>query len=186
MTKRQIRICIDPGHHGGKAGLDPGAVNGDLKEAVAALAIAKKLGVKLTEKGYIVRFTRNTDKELSLSERCRIANEFNADCFVSIHLNSAVNKAARGVETLRYSKVGALTKELAENVQSGLVEASEMKDRGVKLRDNLHVLKGTKMPAVLVECGFLSNDEEASKLFCADCQDDIAQGIANGIIKTFG
>ena len=184
MTEKMIRVCIDPGHEGGKAGLDPGAVNGSYKEAVAALAIAKKVGCKLTEQGYLVRFTRNKDKEMTLAERCRISNSFDADVFVAIHLNSATNKSASGIETLRYPKVGTRTKNLAKNVQTELIAALGWKDRGVKERSDLYVLKHTVASAVLVECGFMSNDAECKKLFDAKWQEKIAAAIVKGIEKT--
>ena len=81
MTKT---IVLDSGH-GGK---DPGAVNGSKKEAVAALAIAKKVGDKLKEKGYNVKYTRTKDVYFTLAERCTMSNNWGADAFISIHLNA--------------------------------------------------------------------------------------------------
>ena len=182
--EKMVRVVIDPGHEGGKVGLDPGAVNGSKKEAVAALAIAKLVGCKLTQEGYLVRFTRNKDKTMTLAERCRISNDFDADIFVSIHLNSAAAKSASGVETLRYPKVGTRTKNLAKNVQTELVAALGWKDRGVKERSDLYVLKHTSASAVLVECGFLSNSAESEKLFDSKWQEKIASAIVKGVYKT--
>lgn len=184
MSEKLVRVCVDAGHEGGKAGFDPGAVNGSKKEAVAALAIAKKVGCKLTEKGYLVRFTRTKDQDMTLAERCRISNSFDADIFVSIHLNSATNKSASGVETLRYPKVGTRTKNLAKNVQTELIAALGWKDRGVKERSDLYVLKHTVASAVLVECGFLSNSAESEKLFDSKWQEKIASAIVKGVYKT--
>ena len=177
MTKR---IVIDAGH-GGK---DPGAVNNAKHEAVGALAIAKKVGTLLKQKGYAVKYTRSTDKFLSLSERCKISNQFDADAFISIHLNSAANKQATGIETWRYEKVGATTKSLASNVQTELIAATGARDRGVKTSTTLYVLKHTVAPAVLIECGFLSNNDEAKLLFASKYQDKIAQAIVKGIQKS--
>jgi N-acetylmuramoyl-L-alanine amidase len=67
-----------------------------------------------------------------------------------------------------------------------MLDGLKMKCRGVKVRDDLYVLKHTKAPAVLIEVGFISNDKEATSLFCEKCQDDIAAAIADGIAKTFG
>lgn len=185
MSEKMVRVCIDPGHGGYTKGGDPGAVNGDYYEAKATLAIARKVGEKLTEKGYLVCFTRNKDKELSLAERCKISNDFDADCFVSIHINAATNKKAQGIESWRYQNVGSTTKKLADSVQKELIGATGAVDRGVKQTTAFYVLKKTQAPAVLVECGFISNDAECKKLFTSSYQNKIANGIVRGVVKTF-
>ena len=172
-------ICIDSGH-GGK---DSGAVNGSKYEKTAALAIAKKVGAKLKEKGYNVKYTRTKDVYFSLDERCRMSNNWDADAFVSIHLNAATNKSATGIETWRYTNVGKQTKTLAENVQAELIKATGAKDRGVKTSSSFYVLKHTKASAVLVECGFISNDKECAKLFSKNYQNTVANAIAEGVAK---
>jgi N-acetylmuramoyl-L-alanine amidase len=177
MTKL---ICIDAGH----GGTDPGAVNGSKREAVAALAIARKVGAKLIDKGYKVIFTRKEDKYVSLADRCKLSNAREADAFVSIHLNAATNKEAAGIETWRYEKVGALTKSLASNVQTELISATGAKDRGVKTTTTLYVLKRTVAPAILIECGFISNNAEATQLFSGTYQDKLACAIVSGIEKS--
>lgn len=174
------KVVIDPGH----GGQDPGAVNGKKYEKVAALAIAKKVGAKLKEAGYGVKYTRTTDKKVTLDRRCDISNLYDADVFVSIHLNAAANKEASGIETLRYPNVGARTKSLADNVQTELIAALGWKNRGVKTRSDLYVLKHTTASAVLIECGFLSNDAEAKKLFSNSYQNKIANAIYKGIVAT--
>lgn len=179
MTKR---IVIDAGH-GGK---DPGAVNGSKHESVAALAIAKKVGTQLKKKGYSIKYTRSSDKFVELAERCKISNAFDADVFVSIHLNSSTNKDAEGIEIWRYKNVGSQTKKLADNVQTQLIAMTGSKNRGVKTSESLYVLKHTKASAVLVEVGFISNNAEAKSLFCDKCQNRIANGIVSGIEKAFG
>lgn len=173
------RICIDAGH----GGSDPGAVNGKKHESTATLAIAKRVGAKLAAKGCTVKYTRSKDKAVSLAQRCKISNEFDADVFVSIHLNAATNKDASGIETWRYTKVGSKTKELAENVQTELVSALGWKDRGVKTNSTLYVLKKTKASSILCEVGFISNDKEAKKLFTSAYQNKIATAIANGVLR---
>lgn len=173
-------LCIDAGH----GGHDPGAVNGSKHEAVAALAIAKKVGAKLKEKGITVKYTRSADKFVSLADRCRISNEFGADAFVSIHLNAATNKDAAGIETWRYEKVGAKTKKLAENVQTELIGITGAKDRGVKTTTSLYVLKHTVASAVLCEVGFISNAGEARLLFTEKYQNKIASAIVKAVVHT--
>ena len=176
-------VCIDPGHGwGAGVGGDPGAENGDYKESVAALSIAKSTGKVLNNNGFDTIFTRDKgDVHLTLSRRCDIANNNNADAFVSIHLNAAENKTAHGIEVLRYSKVGRVTRQLADTVLAELIKATGFRNRGVKERDNLYVLKHTHMPAILCEVGFISNDEECKKLFNAYTQAQIANAIATGI-----
>lgn len=178
------KICIDPGHQGGKAGYDPGAVNGTYAEAVAALSIAKKVGAKLQAAGYGVKYTRTGDKKLTLAQRCKISNDYGADVFVSIHLNAAGNKDASGIETLRYPNVGSRTKALADNVQTELIAAMGWKNRGVKTRSDLYVLKHTVASAILIECGFISNDDQCEKLFNCSHQQKIANAIYKGIVAT--
>ena len=175
-----IKICLDPGH----GGSDPGAVNGVLHESSAALAIAKKVGALLEARGVTVKYTRTADKAVTLEERCKISNAFGADAFISIHLNSAENKTASGIETWRYSNVDTRTKKLAENVQTELIGATRAKNRGVKTTSSLYVLKHTTASAVLIECGFISNNDESKKLFTENYQNKIASAIVSGIYKS--
>lgn len=180
----QKRVTIDAGHGGKYPAGDPGAVNGSKHEAVATLAIAKKVGAKLKAKGYAVKYTRTSDKAVSLAERCRISNAYGADAFISIHLNAASNPEAHGVETWRYERVGSTTKRLAENIQTELVSATGFRNRGVKTSGTLYVLKHTVAPAALCEVGFISNRDEARLLFTEKYQNKIASAIAEGVDKT--
>ena len=180
-----MRICIDPGHNrevGGEG--DPGAMNGERMESVAALSIAKKLGTLFEADGHAVAYTRKAgDPSLTLKKRCDISNDFKANVFISIHLNSADSKKASGIETLRYDNVGWTTKKIASCVQAALVAELGWKDRGVKERPNLYVLKHTKASAILVETGFISNNAECEKLFDPEIQDKIASAIKKGVDK---
>lgn len=179
MSEKPIRVVVDAGH----GGADPGATNGSKHEAVATLAIAKKVGEKLKAKGFAIKYTRSADKYVSLEERCRIGNDFGANAFISIHLNSASNREADGIETWRFEKVGAKTKDLANNVQTELIAATGAKSRGVKSTTMLYVLRHTVAPAVLVECGFISNGAEAKLLFSDKYQEKLATAIVSGIVK---
>ena len=120
---------------------------------------------------------------MTLSDRCRISNEFGADAFVSIHLNAATNKDATGIETWRYENVGSKTKKLAENVQTELIGVTGAKNRGVKTTTTLYVLKHMVASAVLLECGFISNNLEAKQLFTEKYQNKLASAIVNGVYK---
>lgn len=175
MTK----ICLDAGH-GGK---DSGAYNSNLKlrESDINLRVVLKLADLLKKNGYEVILTRDRDIDVTLGMRCSIANQKKADLFISIHCNSATNKAARGTETYYYatSKNGNA---LARLVQQELIEATKFQNRGIKTA-GYYVLKYTKMPAILIELGFISNDEEAKILASPQYQDKAIQAIFEAIQK---
>ena len=173
-----MKICIDPGHGGDQ----PGAVYGGRREKDAALQIARKLARKLKALGYGVVMTRDEDSPVSLRKRCDISNASGADAFVSIHLNAAHSPEANGAETWQWHKSES---PLAQNVQRGLVDATEARDRGIKSTTAYYVLKHTHAAAVVVECGFISNDEERGRLFEDGYQEKIASGIAKGVLHTF-
>lgn len=174
-------ICIDPGH----GGHDPGAGSGQYMEKTYALAIAQKLGERLKSMGHEVFYTRRTDAFISLSGRCQAANERKADLFISIHLNAAASSAASGIETFCYGTKGK-GKELANCVQRALISATGEKDRGVKDGSRLAVIRGTNMPAILVETGFISNYHDLKKLITYEYQVVLADAIAAGVKEYLG
>lgn len=176
-----MKLFIDAGHGGN----DPGATNLNTFEKNIALQIALKLNKALQARGFQTQLSRTTDVFVELNERARKANTFNADVFISIHLNSASNAQATGIETLVYSYDGQ-NKKLADDIQSALIKATGANNRGVKERPELVVLNSTKMPAVLIECGFLSNGKDKSLLITDAYQNKIADAIANGISKYYG
>lgn len=174
---------LDPGH----GGSDPGAVNSKLgyQEKVAALAIAQELQNLLLSAGARVFLSRaDNDTRPSLAKRAEQANFLSATAFISIHLNSAENKDASGAEVLVY-KHNTQAHELAEAILTNLIAKTGFKNRGIKERPELTVLKKTKMPAVLVEVGFISNEKEARKLFDKEVQFSIASAIAAGIVEEY-
>jgi N-acetylmuramoyl-L-alanine amidase len=213
------RIVIDAGH-GGK---DPGTLSGSLREKDIALDIAKRLRDNLTERGLEVIMTRDTDVFVPLEQRAFIANSREADLFVSVHVNAARNRNARGLETfylnlatspdaievaarenastgtIRMADVDNLLKqilnhtwkeesrEFATTIQARMAESilgrtEHPQNRGVKTA-GFHVLLGAKMPAVLVEVGFVSNREEARQLRSASHRKKLAAAIADGVIR---
>lgn len=172
MNKKLTIVC-DQGH----GGADSGATNKGLYEKAATLAIGKILRDKLKALGHNVIMTREEDKFVTLANRCKISNQANAQLFISIHLNSAENKTAQGIETWKY--VGS-NNPYAANIQKRLIEATSAKNRGVK-DGNFYVLRGTKCKAVLVECGFISNEQEKLLLFKTSYQTKIAEAIAQGV-----
>lgn len=173
-------ICIDAGH----GGIDPGAVNGKYLEKTAVLSIAKKIGILLEGAGAKIIYTRNADKYMELGERCQVANKAKADYFISVHLNAAVAKSANGIETFAYTTTGTAYK-LASTVQKKLIAATGAANRGAKSA-NYQVLRETKMPAILIETGFISNDAECMALFKDGYQNIIAEAVANAVAEFTG
>ena len=173
-----MKIFVDAGH-GGK---NPGAIgtNG-LHEADITLDIALKLGRILVNWGYEVNYSRTTDKTVSLSERARLANNWGADYFVSIHCNSNTNPNANGTSTYFYKK-GTIAESFAQTVNNSLVRQIELKDLGI-FSANFAVLRLTDMPAILVETAFISNAYEASLFSTNSFRQNCAIGIANGIAE---
>lgn len=135
----------------------------------------------LKKNGIDVYYTRTTDEYETPFKKATDANNSGADLFVSIHRNSSENpNQYSGVETLVYSDTG-LKAEVARNINNQLEDAG-FKNLGVDERKNLVVLKRTKMPAVLVEVGFINNDKD-NYLFDEEF-DSIAQAIADGILES--
>ena len=175
-------ICVDPGH-GGKD--HPGACNRKKREADAALDISLRVQTLLEDGGLRVLMTRVKDCDVSLKDRCDAANKARATAFIAVHLNAARNKAAHGAETWRYDTDSPVSIKLAENIQKSLIGETGARDRGVKVNRTFYTLRHTVMPSVVVECGFISNDDEAERLWDNDYRDRIAQGVARGILETF-
>ena len=166
-------VVIDPGH----GGSDPGAIGFGRNEKDIALNISKKINANLKTLGFKTIMTRSTDVYVTLSNRYTIANNNNADLFVSVHLNSA-SSSANGIETLYKG-----SKNFANDIQTEMISATGARDRGLKYRSDLAVLNGTKMPASLVEVGFISNNTESDKLATSSYQDKLATSITKGIAK---
>lgn len=171
------KIILDPGH----GGSDPGATFNGRQEKDDALALAMAVGQLLTNAGFDVEYTRTTDVYNTPFEKAMIGNNAGGDLFVSFHRNSsAVPNMYNGVQTLVYNDEG-FKAELARNINKNLV-ALGFEDKGVVERPNLVVLKRTKMPAVLIEAGFINSDID-NELYDTKF-DEIAQGIADAIIDT--
>lgn len=173
-----MKIFIDPGHGGN----NPGAKgpNG-IYEANVNLDISLKLGRILSSWGYDIEYSRTTDKTVSLSERARMANEWGANYFVSIHCNSNENPAISGTSTYFY-RAGTIAESFALTVNNSLVRQIERKNLGI-IQANFAVLRLTRMPAILVETAFISNPEEARLLATNTFRQNCAIGIANGIAE---
>ena len=170
-------IMLDAGH----GGANPGAVYDGRQEKDDALALVLAIGPILENNGIRVLYTRTTDIYQTPLQKAELANEAGVDFFVSIHRHSfPEDNVVSGVESLVYDLSG-IKYEMAQNINAQL-ETDGFVDLGVKARPNLIVLRRTKMPAVLVEVGFINSDTD-NALFDANF-DAIAQSIANGIIET--
>ena len=177
-----MKICIDAGHNYSNFGT--GAVGNGLKEQDINFYIADKLKALFVSAGHSVKMTRNkleenlgTSNSDSLYKRASIANQFDADLFISIHCN-AFNGQAKGTEVLVY-QYGGKADEYAKKIQKAIVKELGTVDRGVKERPNLVVLKKTKMPAVLVETAFIDNKDDAVLL--KNRQHDFAKAIFEAV-----
>lgn len=172
-----ISIMLDAGH----GGTDPGAVYKGRREADDALQLTLAVGEILQNHGFDVEYTRTTDVYESPYQKAMEANEAGVDYFVSIHRNSyPTDNEVSGVESLVYDLLG-IKYEMAKNINAQLEDIGFV-NLGVHARPNLVVLKRTKMPAVLVEAGFINSDTD-NQLF-DESFDDIANAIADGIMDT--
>jgi N-acetylmuramoyl-L-alanine amidase len=218
--RRVNKIILDPGH-GGK---DPGAIGRlGTEEKTIVLDIARRVKKHLTQSGFEVILTRDSDDYVSLAERAEKAAKSGADLFVSIHANAAPNRSATGLETYFLSEaktdweravaarenaaferelanplikdndpVTLILADLAQNeflfesselagrIQEAALSAICAQDRGVR-QANFYVLRNIFVPAVLVECGFLSNRQEEKLLRNPAHREKIARAIAQGI-----
>lgn len=172
-------IMLDAGH----GGRDPGAVYNGRQEKDDTLALTLAIGEILQNRGIDVEYTRTTDVYETPYQKAMEANEAGADFFISLHRNSyPTDNAVSGVESLVYDLSG-IKLQMAENINSQL-ESVGFVNLGVKARPGLVVLRRTKMPAVLVEVGFINSDTD-NYLFDNNF-DDIALAIADAILDTLG
>lgn len=183
-------ITLDAGH----GGSDPGAIGlGGTMEKNLTLAIAKKTAALLNKAGAKVRMTRTTDKDVEgpyasdkeeLQARVNVAEKHNSDLFISIHINSSVNRDIRGVSSYYYPK-SSHDARLAKAVQRRLVTSTGMNDLSVR-EAGFYVIKRSTMPAALLELGFISNRKEETIMRTNSYQEKAAQAIYNGIKQYFG
>lgn len=194
----KLSIVIDAGH----GGMDPGKVgiNGELEKDInLSIALKLKAAIEKDDKlNAVVTLTRTDDmghytdsdsnkKMADMRKRCEIIEEVNPEMVISIHQNSYHSSKVRGAQVFYYkeSKSGRL---LAEKIQASLVkELSEgNKGRVEKANDNYYLIMNVSCPAVIVECGFLSNEEEAKLLSSGQYQDRIVGAIIEGIREYLG
>lgn len=183
-AKERITIVVDAGHGGedfGTHSLD----TPKYQEKNLNMSTAMMLKNFLQYFGYRVVMTRTNDVFISLEERAQMTNKLKPKLFVSVHYNSAPSKQAEGIEVYYYldekdRRRKECSKYLAEAILSKVIQNTQAKSRGVK-HGNYSVIRETKVPAVLIEGGFLTNKNEMDKLKNATYLKQIALGIAQGI-----
>ena len=194
IEERKKIILIDPGH----GGADPGAISkSGTKEKDINLAISLKLREKFTSLGYEVKMTRDEDKAIidpkvnrfvksyDLGTRSKMRETTKCDLFISVHLNMFPQSKYYGAQV--WYSGNDIAKQVAHKLQEDF--KTELKDNNNRVekcsKDELKVLRGTATPSILVECGFISNPTEESKLKTADYQDKVAKIIGESVDSYF-
>ena len=194
--KNQKTVILDAGH----GTPDEGASSKTgITEASINLSITLKTKEFLERNGYKVILTRKNNngiydsncttirekKNSDLRNRVKIANQSDADIFVSIHLNKIPEEKYWGWQTF-YKNKNEEGKKLAESIQNNLNKVIQKENKRVPLKiDNIYIIRNIKIPTTIVECGFLSNNEEAKLLETAEYQEKLAEGIYKGIEDYF-
>ncbi|NQJ71427.1 hypothetical protein HO542_08675, partial [Streptococcus suis] len=202
LVQRSYTVYIDPGH----GGRDSGASYGGIHEKNLAMSVSNKLRDNLLARGINVLMTRTGDTDVDFrTERSRMANESNADLFVSIHFNATgigVQSTVKGIETYWYQydpeyqpKINqdkhndptrlAESEILAVKVQSNLIKETGATDRGVR-RETFAVLRETAIPAILVELGFMDNPSELAVIKEEKYHVKLAKALTQGIMDWYG
>lgn len=190
-SKYKYTIVIDPGH----GGIDPGKVGvNNVYEKEINLKISLLLREILEQNDCRVILTRESDKGLyqetdsnkkmsDLRKRCELINESGADAVVSVHQNSFFQESSKGAQVF-YQSSSMEGKRLAEIMQKQMISSLDQGNRrAAKANDNYYMLKNTQEVMVIVECGFLSNPEEAKKLTESTYQRQVAWAIALGTLQ---
>ena len=174
-TQAEGVIVIDAGH-GGK---DPGTIgiNGSYEKDIN-LQISKKIAKKLKRKGYQVISTRDKDEYIKNIERVRLANSKMGDIFISIHCNSVENNSSVSGAQVLYRTNNS---EMAQIMIDSIITETGAEDKGIVERRDLIVLNQTNMPAMIIECGFLSNEREEALLLTDKYQNKLVDSIIEGL-----
>jgi N-acetylmuramoyl-L-alanine amidase len=166
-------VVIDPGH----GGMDSGVARNHLQEKNLALDVALRLRPKLEAAGFHTVMTRSTDVFIPLNERAEISNSHSDVFFISIHFNDSPARAIHGATVYYHSPVSA---PMAAAIVNSLGAITF--NRGI-MTARFRVLRKNRYPAVLVECGFISNKAEAARCGTAAFREALAQHIAQAIIR---
>jgi N-acetylmuramoyl-L-alanine amidase len=180
----KMKFMLDAGHGfntAGKRSFD-GMREYEFTRKVAAYA----RDMLASYQNVTVYFAHSDDRDVPLQERTNAANRLNVDAYVSIHANAfgSTWNDANGIETYVYTTNHQETYQLAQKVQNNMVSLTGLKSRGVKTA-NFHVLRETNMPAILVECGFMTNRNEAALMRTDDYQRKCAQAIVDALAAQY-
>ena len=184
-----IKIFIDQGHN--PVGHNTGAEGNGLREQDVTYEIGTLLADLLrADPRFEVRVSRQTpdtvlgtNNATSLMARVNAANSWPANYFISVHGNANVNPSVNGTEVYVY-QVNTQSNWLAQHVLNHVVKQTGTRDNGVRVNPSLFVLRRTRMPAILVETAYLTNEQDAEKL--RNNPQGFAQGIYNGLLSYFG
>jgi N-acetylmuramoyl-L-alanine amidase len=169
-------VVIDPGH----GGFDRGGIRSNIiPEKGVALDVARRLRNYLADAGFRTVMTRSRDTFVTLDQRVGRANAQRRAIFVSIHFNAARRRGANGIETFYAS---GRAKKLASLIQRYAMKTTSGENRGIK-RARFYVLRRSRIPAVLIECGFLTNPQDARRASRPAWRDQLARQIARAIIQ---
>ncbi len=193
-------VVLDPGH----GGQDSGTMKNGVTEKDLTLEVAHRVERLLQERGLVVALTRGDDRYVSLQDRATMANNQPESVFVSIHFDEAGRSAATGIETYYAAHPVSLpdriaswlpflqrtsseppnleSQSLAGSIQESLVARTQATNRGTRPQQ-FFVIANVRHPAVLVEGGFLTNKDDVVRLTNADYREQMALGIAEGILK---
>ena len=176
------RIILDAGHGGSDGGTQADGNRSNVIEKDINLAVVLRMKSLLEELGAEVMLTREEDETLSLDERVGIANSMEADLYVSIHCNYYEDDASISGLECYYFEESDSGKKYAEKILEKIEDSGNVVTRNVK-ESEFYVLKWTKIPAVLVEIGYLSNARESQLLVDAEYQETMANELTEGILK---
>ena len=193
VNKKEADVILDVGH----GGRDPGKIGvNKALETDINLEIAKKVRAIMKEKGISVLLTREKDEGLASSsasnkkvedmkERVKLINEVKPKLTVSIHQNSYQTEDVKGAQVFYYSH-SQKGEEMAKILQEAVRKVDSTNKRQAKANDTYYLLKRTEVPTIIVECGFLSNWEEAQKLIDEEYQPQMAAAVCDGILTCLG
>lgn len=182
-------IFVDPGH----GGRDPGTMYGNILEKDIVLEISLKLRDELLKKGAIVYMTRETDTDLSskwdsrkkrgdLYRRILMYKKYDAELYLSIHINQYKNPAWSGIEVL-YNSINPENKKIGTILMKNF--KTEFGTKRTLKTTNLYMYSNTTVPGVLIECGFLSNNNERYLLQQNSYQEKLSKSITNSVVEYF-
>ncbi len=179
-------IVIDPGHGGSACGTI--ALDGETYEKDINLSIALYLKELLDKENIKVYYTRLKDDKYLLDPRVSLANELNADAFISIHCNGDTISQSYGTEVLYdelSEKTGFNSKSLAQMCLDEIVKVVETRNRGLVFGNSIYIIRNSKVPVALIEVGYMTNQADFAKLKNDNFQKNVATGIYNAIMKMY-